>query len=120
MPRTSTLLAVTALTAAAGLAGAAPALAAPQVRDVDAELLPGNRLHLQAETSGARRIWFTVSGRTVRGRLSEIDRDDRTREWDRVIAARGVGTGPRDVRVRACGGGRCDTRTVRVFVERDD
>jgi hypothetical protein len=118
---TGRTLAATALAAAAGLFAAPAALGAPRVLDVDAELLGGGRLHLEAETTlGARRVTFHVAGRSIRGRLTDIDREDRTREWDRVVRARGIGTGPRAIRVRACRGGSCASRTVRVFIDRDD
>ncbi|MEZ5122075.1 MAG: hypothetical protein R2736_10945 [Solirubrobacterales bacterium] len=121
MIRTTTALATAALGAAVALTGAAPALAAPHVRDVDAELHPGGWLHLSAETSaGARRLTFHVAGRSIRGRLTDIDREDRTREFERTVRARGVGTGTRSIRVRVCGRRGCSTQTFRTFVERDD
>jgi hypothetical protein len=121
MTRTSKVLTAGALAAATALAGAAPALAAPRVIDVDAELERGNRLHLQAETSAdARRVTFRIDGRSIRGRLTDIDREDRTREFERTVRAGGVTQGNRSITVRVCGGGDCASRTVRVFVERDD
>jgi hypothetical protein len=117
--RTPSLL---ALGTAVAMTAAAPASAAPQVRDVDAELLRDGRLHLSAETSAdARRVVFRVDGRSIRGRLTEIDRDDRTRDYERTVRAGGVTTGRRSIRVRVCDGrGDCATRSLRVFVERDD
>lgn len=122
MTRTSKVLAAGTLAATTALAAAAPALAAPRVFDVDAELERGNRLHLQAETSAdARRVSFRIDGRSIRGRLTDVDREDRTREFDRTVRAGGVTTGNRAITVRVCGsGGDCASRTVRVFVERDD
>lgn len=110
---------------AAGLAtlalAAAPAsAAAPSVLDVDAELKPGNRLQLQAETRGATSVTFRWAGRSAKGYVTEIDREDGTRDYERTVSARGMKPGMRAITVRACGADGCTNRTVRTHVELDD
>jgi hypothetical protein len=119
MRRTPLVLATTTLALAAT---AATAEAAPRVHDADAELRPGGLLHLEAETSmSARRVTFRIDGRSIRARLDDIDREDRTRDWDRTVRAGGVTTGRQRLSVRACNRrGQCRTVSMRVFVERDD
>lgn len=100
----------------------AAAEAAPRVHDADAELRPGGLLHIEAETSmSARRVTFRIDGRSIRARLDDIDRGDRTRDWERTVRAGNVTAGRHRLSVRACNRrGQCRTTTMRVFVERDD
>lgn len=91
-----------------------------RVEDVDADLRRGGRLQLEAETTGARRVTFTYAGRSLRGRLVEID-DDGDREWRRTVAARAIDReGGRiiTIRVRACAGDVCVVRSAREYLER--
>ncbi len=114
---TITAGALTALTLAAVPATAA----APRVFDIDAELEPGNRLHLSTETaSSAARVTFSFAGRTAKGYLTETDTEDATRDFERTLSARGMRPGTRKITVRACGADGCATRTLSVYVERDD
>lgn len=106
--------------AAAALAAAPASAAAPSVLDVDAEIKPGGRLHLQAETRGATSVTFKWAGRSAKGYLTEIDREDGTREYERTVSSRGMKQGTRAITVRACGADGCTNRTVRTYVEYDD
>lgn len=106
--------------AAAALAAAPASAAAPSVLDIDAELTPGGRLHLQAETRGATSVTFKWAGRSAKGYVTEIDREDGTRDYERTVASRGMKPGTRAITVRACGADGCTNRTVRTFVELDD
>ncbi|MBO9532745.1 MAG: hypothetical protein J7513_07220 [Solirubrobacteraceae bacterium] len=121
--RRSKLLA-TSCAAAAVVGGAALAVpaqaAAPRVVDLDAELRPGNRLHLSVETRGATRVTFTIAGRSAKGYLTEIDREDGTREFERNLASRGLQPGTHTIKLRACGADGCTTKTQRTYVEYDD
>lgn len=110
----------TAGLAAAALAAAPANAAAPSVLDIDAELTPGGRLHLQAETRGATSVTFRWAGRSAKGYVTEIDREDGTREYERTVASRGMKPGTRAITVRACGADGCSSRTVRTHVEYDD
>jgi hypothetical protein len=95
--------------------------AAVRIRDIDADLRRGGRLRLEVETRGATRVRFTYRGRHYAGRV--VDRDDGAREWARTVRTRnGDRNGGRRVtiRVRACGGGDCSTRSARVYLERPD
>ncbi len=120
-PARTTALAATALAALGAGALAVPALAAaPRVHDIDAELKPGQRLHLQAETSGATRVTFSFAGRTAKGYLTETDAEDGTRDYERTVASRGMKPGTRKITAKACGADGCTSRSVRVYVELDD
>jgi hypothetical protein len=113
--RLATALALTGLAVAAS-----PALAAaPSVRDIDAELV-GSQLHLETETAGATKVTFRFAGRSAVGRLTDIDHEDGTRDFERFVKAGGIKPGRRAITVRACGADGCTTRTATVFIERDD
>jgi hypothetical protein len=111
----------TAVAAKDGTATAVARTAAVRISDIDADLRPGGRLRLEAETRGATRLTFTYRGRHYAGRV--VETDDGAREWARTVPAR-----PSDrsgghrvtIRVRACGGGHCSTRTSREYLERPD
>lgn len=97
--------------------------AAAQPLDGDAELIGQNRIHLSAETRGADRVTFLYNGKSHKGRLTETDREDRTRDWDRVVKAKRSDRQPGRVvsfKVRACDGGQCTTRRFSERVEWDD
>lgn len=98
--------------------------AVARVGDLDADLLFSGRLRLQAETSDdVNRLTFTYRGRRYTGRVVEVDREDRTREWERTIQARGAdrrGNRTITIRARACDGDRCASRSSREFLERED
>lgn len=119
-PRRTALAAGTAGLAVVALAATPAVAAAPSVLDVDAELTPGGRLHLQTETRGATSVTFKWAGRSAKGYLTEIDREDGTREYERTVASRGMKPGTRAITVRACGADGCTSRTVRTHVEYDD
>jgi hypothetical protein len=93
--------------------------AAVRISDIDADLRRGGRLRLEAETRGATRLTFTYRGRHYAGRV--VETDDGAREWARTVRARrGDRSGGHRVRirVRACGGGDCSTRSSREYLER--
>lgn len=115
-------LALLAASATAIGAAASAQSAAPRVDDVDADLLAGGRLRLEAETIRATRVTFAYGDRRVAGRLVEIDDDDGSRDWARTIAPRRADRPGRRVAVRviACAGSRCTTRTSRETLDRDD
>jgi hypothetical protein len=135
MKRTTTLAALTAaVVLGGGAVGAtaaiggdasptASAAAGPKVHEVDADLTRSGKLRLEAETAAAaRRVSFTYAGRTVPGRLVDVDDDDRTREWAATVAPaqRDRAGGHRvALRVRACAAD-CTERTLRPFVEPHD
>jgi hypothetical protein len=84
----------------------------PRIAEIEADAVRGNRLRLRAEIvrRGARvtKVRFTYRGRKYSGRRSGED-------WSRVVRARG-GDRRGDVvtiRVTACAGSRCSTRTGR-------
>ena len=111
----------------AALAVAAPAASgaqvAPRIADVDADLRSDGRVVLEAETAGATRVHFTYRGRTVKARKGTFDREDGTRDWRRVVRARGgdaAGGTTVEITVRACEGGTCVTSTQREHLERED
>jgi hypothetical protein len=119
-------LAATGVAAASGPAPTAQATAV-QIHDIDADLLRGDRLRLEAETTGARRVTFTYAGRRYGARLVEIDHNERSREWARVVRARRADIAGRrrlTIPVRACSSGRCVARSSRELLEpperRDD
>jgi hypothetical protein len=92
-----------------------------RISDIDADLQRGGRLRLEAEVRGASRVTFTYRGRHYAGRV--VDTDDGAREWARTVRARrGDRSGGRRVtiRVRACDGGDCTTRSSREHLERPD
>jgi hypothetical protein len=137
MHRTRTITAIAAAACIAGggaaVAGAAvvdggsptaSAAAGPRVSDIDADLATNGRLRLEAETAaGARRVSFTYAGRTVQGRLVDADDDDRTRDWAATVPARQAdreGGHRVTVKVRACSDGGCATKTAKPFLERED
>jgi hypothetical protein len=95
--------------------------AAVRISDIDADLRRGGRLRLEAETRGATRLTFTYRGRHYAGRV--VETDDGAREWARTVPARGgdrSGGHRVTIRVRACGGGHCSTRSSREYLERPD
>jgi hypothetical protein len=97
--------------------------AAPRIADVDADLRFDGRVYLEAETAGATRVHFTYRGRTVKARRGALDREDGTRDWGRVVRARGgdaSGGNTVEIKVRACSGGQCVTATRREHLERED
>jgi hypothetical protein len=102
----------TMTTTTTGTTTPGPTLArAPRVAEIEADALAGRRFRLRAEviSRGARvtRVRFTYRGRTVIARRSS------RRNWTAVVAAR-AGDRRGDVirvRVRACAGSRCTTRT---------
>jgi hypothetical protein len=84
----------------------------PRIGEIEADWAGNGRLRLRTEivtgAAGVTSVRFTYRGRTVRGRRSG-------NEWSRVVTARG---GDRrgsvvTVRVRACAGSRCVSRTGR-------
>ncbi len=87
---------------------------APRITEVEVDARPGKRLRLRAEVRARGRavtsVRFIYRGRTIKGRR------DRGSTWARTVTARG-GDHRADrlitVRVRACAGARCTTRTVR-------
>jgi hypothetical protein len=86
---------------------------APLISEIEVDLVTGGRLRLRAEVvrRGARvtSVRFTYRGRNYAGRRGT------GQAWSRVVTARG-GDGDDDVitvRVRACAGTRCATRTGR-------
>jgi len=89
---------------------------APRIREVEVDDdAPAGKLRLETELqsrgAAVTSVRFTYRGRTVAGRRNPRDRS----EWSRVVTA-----APQDlvddaritVRVRACAGARCSTRTV--------
>jgi len=133
--RTKTLIAVTlagAIGTAAAVAGtgaaagevravAAAAPSAPRVHDIDADLLRGGRLRLEAETSiRATKVTFTYAGRQAAGRVVETDREDATKDWARTVTSRSSAGRRVTIRVKACAGKRCATRSSSELLERDD
>ncbi len=111
----------------AALAVAAPAAsgaqAAPRIAEIDADLRFDGRIFLEAETAGATRVHFTYRGRTVEARKGAFDREDGTRDWRRVVRARGgdaAGGTTVEITVGACKGGDCVTSTQREHLERED
>lgn len=118
LTRTSKLAA--GIVVASLAATASPALAAaPTIRDVDAEL-EGGRLHLSTETTGATKVTFRFAGRSAAGRLTDTDAEDGTRDYERRVKAGGIKPGRRAITVKACGADGCTTRTVTLFIDRDD
>jgi hypothetical protein len=111
-------------TALAALAVAAPThAAAPRIADIDADLRFDGKVHLEAETAGASRVQFTYRGRTYTARKGGFDAEDGTRDWRRTVRARGGdadGGNTVKIKVRACKGGECVTRTERERLELDD
>jgi len=126
--RTKTLIAVTlaaaigvGATIAGGGAVAASAPAAPRINDIDADLVRGGKLRLETETSArATKVTFTYAGRSYAGRVVEVDREDGTRDWARTVASRSSAGRRVTIRVRACAGTRCTTRSSSELLERDD
>jgi hypothetical protein len=133
--RTKTLIAVTlagAVGTAAAIAGtgaaggevrtvAAAAPSAPRIHDIDADLLRGGRLRLEAETSSrATKLTFTYAGRQHAGRVVEVDRDDATKDWARTVGTSAKAGRRVTVRVKTCRGQRCTTRSSSELLERDD
>lgn len=114
--------------AVGAVAFAAPAAtgaqsAAPRIHDIDADLRFDGRVYLEAETTGATRVHFTYRGRTYKARKGAFDREDGTRDWGRVVRARGgdaAGGHTVSIKVRACKGGTCVTSTQREHLERED
>jgi hypothetical protein len=91
-----------------------------RITDVDADLRTDGKLRLEAETPRAvDRVTFRYDGRTFRARVVETD-DDGTEDWaSNVTPARADRDGGTriSVRVQACDGDRCTTRTVRERLE---
>lgn len=110
----SHLLCTGAVLAAVGLGGAfaggatAASSTAPRIDDIEVEALAGGKLRLETELIGrATRVTFTYRGRSYKAR-KQADGD-----WTRTVTARG---GDRDdsivrLKVRACNGTKCVTRT---------
>jgi hypothetical protein len=97
--------------------------AAPRIDDIDADLRFDGHVYLEAETAGATRVHFTYRGRTVKARRGALDREDGTRDWGRVVRARGgdaAGGNTVEITVRACNGGKCVTSIEREHLERED
>lgn len=114
------LLILAATATIAGLAGGATAVAQSQSRiDGDADV-SGTRLELEATTpQRTSRVTFLYTGRQLPGRLVEVDRDDREKEWE--VTTRALRSDQRpgaviDFRVRACDSSGCSTSR---FQERD-
>jgi hypothetical protein len=108
---------------AAGAAVTSQGTGAPRITDGDADLTHSGRLRLEAETSrAADRVSFHYDGRTFRARVVDVD-DDGTKEWASTVtptqADRNGGTRI-SLRIRACDGDRCSTRTVRERVDAPD
>jgi hypothetical protein len=144
MTTRSLLLAGTALatTTAAAVAAAVPATGAPAttpaataapsaatvkarpiIDDIDADLRFDGRVRLEAETAGAARVTFTYRGRRVAAHKGRLDREDGTRDWRRTVAARGgdaSGLATVTIKVRACKGDVCVTRSDTERLERED
>jgi hypothetical protein len=109
---------------AAGAAVTSQGTGGPRISDVDADLTRSGKLRLEAETPrAADRVSFTYDGRTFRARVVDVDDDDRSKDWAATVtpaqADRNGGTRI-SLRVRACDGDRCTTRTVREHVEAPD
>lgn len=94
---------------------------APRIGDTDADLV-GGRLNLETETAiTASKVTFTYRGRSISARRTETDTEDRTRDWGRTVNARGARAGDRiTLRVKACTGGKCTTKTVTERLEREN
>jgi hypothetical protein len=99
----------------------ATAAAGPRISDIDADVATNGRLRLEAETAAAaRRVSFTYNGKTVQGKLVDVDDDDRSRDWAVTVPARQAdreGGRRVTVKVRACSDGDCATKTSKPFVE---
>ncbi len=123
IPAALAVAAVAAIPAVAQSAQPATSAAAPRIVDIDADLRFDGRVYLEAETAGATRVRFTYRGRTFKARRGAFDREDGTRDWGRVVRARGgdaAGGHTVKLKVRACKGGTCVTRTQREHLERED
>jgi hypothetical protein len=109
---------------AAGAAVTSQGSGTPRITDADADLTRTGRLRLEAETSrAADRVSFHYDGRTFRARVVDVDDDDGSEDWGSTVtpaqADRNGGTRI-SLRIRACDGDRCSTRTVRERVEAPD
>jgi hypothetical protein len=84
----------------------------PRIQEIEVDSVSGGRLRLRAEIDGrVTSVRFTYRNRRYKGRRSTRSRG----VWTRVVRARG-GDGNDvviTVRVRACSGSRCTTRTGR-------
>jgi len=137
--KTKTLIAVT-LAAAAGATGAGVAIAntadgpgegragaatsaatsAPRIHDIDADLLRNGRLRLEVETARASRVTFTFGVRQYAGRVVEVDREDGTRDWARTVGTRAAAGRRVTIRVKACSGQRCASKSSSEVLERPE
>lgn len=114
------ILAATAATLGAA-GGTTAALAQSDARiDGDADV-HGTRVHFEAETpQSSTRVTFLYGSRRVAGRVTDVDREDRTKEWEASTTAfrsdrRNGAT--ITFRVRACDASDCTTTR---FQKRDD
>lgn len=120
MQITTPLLIAASAGVLAGAGGGAVAFAQSQAPiDGDADV-HGARLTLEAETpQSTTRVTFFYDGKRIAGRLTETDREDRTKDWAATTRALRSDR-PRGAvisfRVRACDSGGC---TSARFRERD-
>jgi len=106
---------------AAGAAITDQAGGTSRISDVDADLRSDGELRLEAETPRAiDRVTFRYDGRTFRARVVDTDDDDGSKDWASNVtpdrADRNGGTRI-SIRVQACDGDSCSTRTVRERLE---
>ena len=110
-------------TTAATAANGAAAQSGARAFDGDADVF-GSRVNLEAETTGATtRVTFLYGGKRFPGRLTETDREDNTKDWDRMTRSLKSDRRPGNVvtfRVRACDSAGCTTSRFRETVEWDD
>jgi hypothetical protein len=109
---------------AAGAAGTTQGSGTPRITHVHAHLTRSGRLRLEAETSrAADRVSFHYDGRMFRARVVDVDDDDGSKDWGSTVtpaqADRNGGTRI-SLRIRACDGDSCSTRTFREHVEAPD
>jgi hypothetical protein len=109
---------------AAGAAMTSQDSGTPRITEADADLTRSGRLRLEAETSrSADRVSFHYDGRTFRARVVDVDDDDGSKDWGSTVPPAQVDRngGTRiSLRIRACDGDRCSTRTVQERVEAPD
>ena len=114
------------LTCAAALAGAGSTAAFAQSQaaiDGDADVF-GKRIAFDAETPmSTNKVTFLYGGKKYKGRVTETDMEDRTKDWDAMGRSLKSDRRPGDVirfRVRACDSSGCTTSRFQERVEWDD
>lgn len=106
-----------------GVAGGAALAQQRATIDADADVL-GARVAFEATTPQATtRVTFLYGGKRIKGRLTETDREDRTKDWDAATRAlrsdRRLGSVVK-YRVRACNRSGCTTSRFQERVSWDD